>query len=224
MTTSQPNQLPEEVRSSMKRAIEECLLPLPVSGEAEIHPAVRESMCARILRALDNFWAPTSPYSVIAPTTEASAQLAAMRGERGGWQKQTNAVIADAEQKQRHIENLETGKRHIEGQLAAAQSEVGRLTKERDEALPSDMHFNALWQAAKSSLTAANAELVEARKDRERLDWLEEAATRIIGLDTDPDQPQRYRLEFWQGIHGHKAVEAETIRQAIDAALNHKSP
>lgn len=105
------------------------------------------------------------------------------------------------------------------GELATLRQSVARLTQERDEARD-QWRMSSVCRELQAKLTAAESELAELRKDRERLEWLENACTRLLDLDTDPDQPQRYRLEYWQGVNGHKAIEAETITQAIDAARN----
>lgn len=97
----------------------------------------------------------------------------------------------------------------VRGALAAAKAELAEAK------LAERGHLLQIYNQAKA-IAAAD----EGKKDSRRLEFLEESMTRLVDLDTEPEQPQRIRLEFWQGVHGHKAVEAETVRAVVDLAMS----
>ena len=183
-------------------------------GRIESYPSVTAKIAEQIARH--------------APADEASAQrkeLAAMREE---WDAKHASLVCQTNR----ADNLQLELAKTKDALAAAQAEVGRLTKERDEAraagvqyvmdvwlrclgdqvYPKAHHIDALGKTtrrltddrnvAQTALTAANAELVEARKDRERIDWMA-AQSRID-----------YCTSYW------KKTDTRTLRQAVDDAMN----
>ena len=77
--------------------------------------------------------------------------------------------------------------------------------------------FQELCERTEDTIDTLRAQLAEAQKDAERLDWIIEHRAYVV---SDPDCCDGYWLNYarWDGTMWTQATEHETPRAAIDAA------
>ena len=77
--------------------------------------------------------------------------------------------------------------------------------------------FQELCERTEDTIDTLRAQLAEAQKDEERLDWIIEHRAYVV---SDPDCCDGYWLNYarWDGTMWTQATEHETPRAAIDAA------
>ena len=82
--------------------------------------------------------------------------------------------------------------------------------------------FQELCERTEDTIDTLRAQLAEAQKDAERLDWIIEHRAYVV---SDPDCCDGYWLNYarWDGTMWTQATEHETPRAAIDAAKGEPS-
>ena len=96
-------------------------------------------------------------------------------------------------------------------------AEKDRLTACLEKANISTEHFEREWYLRGDELDTLRAQLAEAQRDAERLDWIIEHRAYVV---SDPDCCDGYWLNYARpdGTMWTQATEHETPRAAIDAA------
>ena len=96
-------------------------------------------------------------------------------------------------------------------------AEKDRLTACLEKANASAEHFEREWYLRGDELDTLRAQLAEAQRDAERLDWIIEHRAYVV---SDPDCCDGYWLNYARpdGTMWTQATEHETPRAAIDAA------
>lgn len=95
--------------------------------------------------------------------------------------------------------------------------ELDRVQQDLEKANSSAEHFEREWCLRGDELDNLRAQLAEAQRDSERLDWMIEQCAYVV---SDPDCCDGYWLNYPRkdGTLWTQATEHETPRAAIDAA------
>ena len=102
-------------------------------------------------------------------------------------------------------------------EIGALSAEKDRLTACLEKANASAEHFEREWYLRGDELDTLRAQLAEAQRDSERLDWMIEQRAYVV---SDPDCCDGYWLRYHRKDNTLwvQATEHETPRAAIDAA------
>ena len=102
--------------------------------------------------------------------------------------------------------------------LDTLSAEKDRLTTCLEKANSNAEHFEREWYLRGDELDTLRAQLAEAQRDSERLDWMIEQCAYVV---SDPDCCDGYWLNYQRndGTLWTQATEHETPRAAIDAAM-----
>ena len=124
----------------------------------------------------------------------------------------TEALICDCPAK-----NMPFGRCCKLEPLTALRAEKDRLTTCLEKANASAEHFEREWYLRGDEIDTLRAQLAEAQRDAERLDWIIEHRAYVV---SDPDCCDGYWLNYARpdGTMWTQATEHETPRAAIDAA------
>ncbi len=115
------------------------------------------------------------------------------------------------------IENLRAQLAEAQRELVAKEAERAGMELERDNAQRQHTTQRAINRLDSQRILELTAQLAEARRDSERLDWMIEQCAYVV---SDPDCCDGYWLNYPRndGTMWTQATEHETPRAAIDAA------
>ncbi len=115
-------------------------------------------------------------------------------------------------------ENLRAQLAEAQRELVAKEAERAGMELERDNAQRQHTTQRAINRLDSQRILELTAQLAEARRDSERLDWMIEQCAYVV---SDPDCCDGYWLNYPRndGTMWTQATEHETPRAAIDAAM-----
>ncbi len=119
-------------------------------------------------------------------------------------------------------ENLRAQLAEAQRELVAKEAERAGMELERDNAQRQHTTQRAINRLDSQRILELTAQLAEARRDSERLDWMIEQCAYVV---SDPDCCDGYWLNYPRndGTMWTQATEHETPRAAIDAAKGEPS-
>ena len=103
------------------------------------------------------------------------------------------------------------------GTIDALIAENDRLTACLEKANISTEHFEREWYLRGDELDTLRAQLAEAQKDSDRLDWIEQNANMGVAINRLKHITDLSRLVYEVAVDDVYATE-DTLRAAIDAA------
>ena len=117
---------------------------------------------------------------------------------------------------------MTTAQEHADDTIDTLRAEKDRLAPCREKANINAEHFEREWYLRGDELDTLRAQLAEAQRDAERLDWIIEHRAYVV---SDPDCCDGYWLNYarFDGTIWTQVTEHETPRAAIDAAKGEPS-